>query len=212
MSKAAGAIIPVTAFEQNCALIWCAATKRAVVIDPGGDVDRLLQAIEKSGVTVEKILITHGHIDHAGGAAELKEKLGVPVEGPHRADQFLLENLVDSAASFGLTGVRNLVPDRWCEEGEQIRVGELTFDILHCPGHSPGSVVYVNREQRFALVGDVLFRGSIGRTDLPGGDHQTLLRSIADKLLPLGDEMAILSGHGPASTIGTERTSNPFLV
>jgi hydroxyacylglutathione hydrolase len=211
--KAHAAIIPVTAFEQNCTLIWCEATKRAVVIDPGGDVPNILNAIEQSGVTVEKIWLTHGHLDHAGGAAELKDKLGgVPIEGPHTADKFLLDNLVEGGKRFGFEGMRNVTPDRWLNEGDQVSVGELSFDILHCPGHSPGSVVFFNKDMRFAHVGDVLFNGSVGRTDLPGGDHATLINSIKDKLLPLGDDVGFICGHGPGSSIGQERQTNPFIA
>ena len=211
MAKAQAAIIPVTVFQQNCMLLWCEATKRAVVIDPGGEIDRVEAAIRESGVTVERILITHGHIDHAGGAAELKERLDVPVEGPHRANSFLLEHLAEVGLSYGIGGARNVVPDRWLEDGDQVRAGDLVLDVLHCPGHSPGSVVFVNKDQRFAIVGDVLFQGSIGRTDLPGGDHQALIRSITNKLFPLGDDVAVISGHGSTSSIGRERTTNPFL-
>lgn len=211
MSKAHAAIIPVTVFQQNCLLLWCDATKRAVVIDPGGDIDQVETAIAEAGVTIERILITHGHIDHAGGAAELKQRLGVPIEGPHRADSFLLEHLAEVGLSYGISGARNVVPDRWLEDGDQIRAGDLVLEVLHCPGHSPGSIVFVNKEQRFAVVGDVLFQGSIGRTDLPGGDHQMLIRSITEKLFPLGDDMAVISGHGSTSTIGQERATNPFL-
>ena len=211
MHKARAAIVPVTPFQQNCTVLWCETTKRAVVIDPGGDLDRIKQVIANAGVGVEKILITHGRIDHAGGAAELKDVLAVPIEGPHRSDLFLLERLTESARAYGIEGVRNVVPDRWLDEGDQVTVGELSLDILHCPGHSPGSVVFVHRDQHFAIVGDVLFRGSVGRTDLPGSDHAALIRSIKTKLLPLGDEVLFLCGHGPASTIGDERATNPFL-
>lgn len=211
--KARAAIIPVTAFEQNCTLIWCDATKRAVVIDPGGDVPNILDAITQSGVTVDKIWLTHGHLDHAGGAAELKEKLGgVPIEGPHQDDKFLLDNLVEGGKRFGFDGMRNVTPDRWLNEGDQVNIGELTFDILHCPGHSPGSVVFFNKDMRFAHVGDVLFNGSVGRTDLPGGDHATLINSIKTKLLPLGDDVGFICGHGPGSSIGQERQTNPFIA
>jgi glyoxylase-like metal-dependent hydrolase (beta-lactamase superfamily II) len=206
------AIIPVTVFQQNCTLLWNESTKRGAVIDPGGDLDRVMEAVEANGVEVEKILLTHGHIDHAGGAAELKERLGVPIEGPHRADSFLLERLVDSGRSSGIAGSRNATPDRWLDEGDRVTVGAADFAVLHCPGHSPGSIVFVNRDQRFAIVGDVLFRGSVGRTDLPGGDHQALIGSIKTKLLPLGDDVTFLCGHGPTSTIGQERATNPFIL
>jgi len=206
------AIVPVTPFQQNCALIWSETSDRGAVVDPGGDVDRIMEAVETTGFTVEKILLTHGHIDHAGGAAELKERLGVRIEGPHAADRFLLERLVDSGRSYGIADSRNVLPDRWLVEGDQVEVAGNTFSVLHCPGHSPGSVVFVDQEHRFALVGDVLFRGSVGRTDLPGGDHQALIRSITTKLLPLGNDVAFICGHGPTSTIGEERTTNPFLL
>jgi len=206
------AIVPVTPFQQNCALIWSETSNRGAVVDPGGDVDRIMEAVETTGFTVEKILLTHGHIDHAGGAAELKERLGVRIEGPHAADRFLLERLVDSGRSYGIADSRNVLPDRWLVEGDQVEVAGNTFSVLHCPGHSPGSVVFVDQEHRFALVGDVLFRGSVGRTDLPGGDHQALIRSITTKLLPLGNDVAFICGHGPTSTIGEERTTNPFLL
>jgi hydroxyacylglutathione hydrolase len=211
-AKAGAVIVPVTLFEQNCTLLWCEATKKAVVIDPGGDVAKIQAAIKQTNVSVEKIWLTHGHIDHVGGAAELREALKVPIEGPHIADKFLLDNVVASGARFGMTGVRDFAPDRWLDEGEQVKIGELTFDILHCPGHSPGSVVFFNKDMRFAHVGDVLFSGSVGRSDIPGGDHATLIRSITDKLLPLGDDVGFICGHGPGSSIGQERMTNPFLT
>ena len=212
MPQLRAAIVPVTPFQQNCALIWSETSNRGAVVDPGGDVDRIMEAVETTGFTVEKILLTHGHIDHAGGAAELKERLGVRIEGPHAADRFLLERLVDSGRSYGIADSRNVLPDRWLVEGDQVEVAGNTFSVLHCPGHSPGSVVFVDQEHRFALAGDVLFRGSVGRTDLPGGDHQALIRSITTKLLPLGNDVAFICGHGPTSTIGEERTTNPFLL
>jgi hydroxyacylglutathione hydrolase len=211
-AKAGAIIVPVTLFEQNCTIMWCAATKKAVVFDPGGDVPRIREAIAKVGVTVEKIWLTHGHIDHVGGAAELREALGVPIEGPHVADKFLLDHVVESGARFGMTGVRDFAPDRWLDEGERVEIGELGFDILHCPGHSPGSIVYFNPEMRFAHVGDVLFNGSVGRTDLPGGSHASLIASIKQKLLPLGDDVGFICGHGAGSTFGQERRTNPFLT
>jgi glyoxylase-like metal-dependent hydrolase (beta-lactamase superfamily II) len=216
------AVVPVTPYQQNCSILLCTQTGRSAVVDPGGDVERIRQALAQVGGTVEKILLTHGHIDHAGGAAELAEALGVPVEGPHRADKLLLDNLPLQGAQMGAPGSRALTPDRWLEEGETVTVGAQTFDILHCPGHSPGSVVFVWRRppaepgqealQGFALMGDVLFRGSVGRTDLPGGSHEALITAIKTKILPLGDDVAFLPGHGPMSTIGEERVSNPFLL
>ena len=211
MSDVRAIIIPVTPFQQNCTLLWCEATKKAAVVDPGGDLDRIRQGIAEAGVTVDKILLTHGHIDHAGGAAELKEDLGVPLEGPHEADLFLLQRLAETGRGYGLVGARPVSPDRWLQDGDQVTLGDIRLDVLHCPGHSPGSVVFSAPTQRFALVGDVLFRGSVGRTDLPGGDSGTLIRSIKEKLMPLGDDVAFICGHGPASTIGQERATNPFL-
>ncbi|TXM75362.1 MBL fold metallo-hydrolase [Methylobacterium sp. WL12] len=204
-------IIPVTPFQQNCTLIWDAATKVGAVVDPGGDLDRIEAAIAEQGVRVEKILLTHGHIDHAGGAAELRERLGVPIEGPHEADRYLLDSLPETGANYGIDGARVVTPDRWLDEGDAVTVGPLAFDILHAPGHSPGSVVFVSRDARFALVGDVVFKGSVGRTDLPGGNHDQLIRAILEKVLPLGDDLAFIPGHGPTGTLGEERVSNPFL-
>ena len=203
-------IVPVTAFEQNCTLVWDEDTKQGVVIDPGGDVPRIEAAIKQVGLKVEAILLTHGHIDHAGGATELKEKLGVEIIGPHKADKFLLDDLPANAKRFGLMG-RAVAPDRWLDEGETVEIAGRAFEIFHCPGHSPGSVVYFNKAQRFALVGDVLFAGSIGRTDFPYGDHAALIDGIKRKLLPLGDDITFICGHGPMSTFGRERESNPFL-
>jgi len=210
MQNVRAAIIPVTDFQQNCTLMWCTQTMRAVVVDPGGDLPRIRRAIVEAGVTVEKIWLTHGHIDHAGAAAELRQELGVPIEGPHRAEEFLLGHIAASGLKFGMFSARNVMPDRWLDDGDAVAIGALTFAVLHCPGHSPGSVAFFNAAERFAIVGDVLFSGSIGRGD-PGGDHAALLRSIKDKLTPLGDDVTFICGHGPASTIGRERASNPFL-
>lgn len=206
------AIVPVTPFQQNCTLLWDEDSKVGAVVDPGGDLERIEEAIAKIGVKVEKILLTHGHIDHAGAATELKQKLGVPIEGPHIGDKFLLENLPSQALAFGLAHVRAVTPDLWLDEGDTVQAAGTTFSILHCPGHSPGSVVFVNEAQRFMLMGDVLFRGSIGRTDFPYGDHDALINAIKTKLLPLGDDYVFICGHGPMSTIGDERESNPFIA
>ena len=208
--KLRGAIVPVTPFQQNCAILWDEDTKQALVVDPGGDVDRILAAIEQAGVTVERILLTHGHLDHAGGAAGLAEVLRVPVEGPHERDAFLLEGIAAQAAGYGLDA-RNVTPDRWFREGDSVSIATHRFDILHCPGHTPGHIVFVNHAARFAVLGDVLFQGSVGRTDFPYGDHDDLITAIKAKLLPLGDDFSFVCGHGPGSTIGAERLNNPFL-
>jgi hydroxyacylglutathione hydrolase len=213
MGQLRAGIIPVTPFQQNCTILFDETEKRGVVVDPGGDVDRILATISENGLTIDAIWITHGHIDHAGGAMELKDALGVDIIGPHEADAPLLANLENQAVRFGLTGsVRNCVPDRYLAEGELVSFGEHTFEVLHCPGHAPGHVVYYNRAAGFAHVGDVFFQGSVGRTDLPGGDHDTLIRSIKEKLLPLGDEIGFICGHGPGSRFGDERRNNPFLT
>jgi glyoxylase-like metal-dependent hydrolase (beta-lactamase superfamily II) len=211
-AKAGAAIIPVTLFQQNCTLLWCTATRDAIVIDPGGDVPLIQDAIAKAGVAVRQIWLTHGHIDHVGGAAELRDALKVPIEGPHVADKFLLDHVVESGRNYDMSNVRNFTPDRWLDDGDQVKIGELAFDVFHCPGHSPGSVVFFSKALRFAHVGDVLFNGSVGRTDLPGGSHATLIQSITGKLLPLGDDVAVIFGHGPGSSIGHARATNPFLT
>ena len=210
--KARAVLIPVTMFSQNCTLLWCAETRHAAVVDPGGDLHLIRDAIAKTGVTVTKILITHGHIDHAAEALSLAEELGVPIEGPHRADQFLLESLPAAGLKYGIMGARAFEPQRWLEEGDRVEIGQLHFDVLHCPGHSPGSVAFINKDEGFGLVGDVLFRGSVGRSDLEGGSHETLMASIRDKLLPLGDDFSFICGHGPTSTIGHEKRTNPYVA
>ncbi len=213
-----GAIVPVTEFQQNCTILWDEATMRGAVIDPGGEVLRLRESLDELGVRAEKIVLTHGHLDHASGAAGLKSVLEaqhgmpVPIEGPDERDRFLLDALEEQGEKWGIAGARNVTPDRWLAEGEHVEIAGAEFDILHCPGHTPGSLVYVDREAGLALVGDVLFRGSVGRTDFPYGDPDALLAAIREKLLPLGDAMKFICGHGPASTIGSERLSNPFLV
>ncbi|MFC3076301.1 MBL fold metallo-hydrolase [Shinella pollutisoli] len=205
-------IIPVTPFQQNCTILFDSETKDGVVIDPGGDVDTIVRTVEENGIRLKAIWLTHGHIDHAGGAKELKERLGVDIVGPHRDDLPLLQKLESQAAMFGVPmAVRNVVPDRWLADGDRVSFGGHEFEVYHTPGHAPGHVIYFNRAQGFAHLGDVLFQGSIGRTDLPGGNHEQLLQSIRDKVFPLGDEVGFLCGHGPGGRIGDERRSNPFL-
>ena len=205
-------IISVTHFQQNCTILFDSETKEGVVVDPGGDVDVILQTVRENGIDLKAIWLTHGHIDHAGGAKELKEATGLEIIGPHEDDKPLLERLEAQAERFGLTmKVENVLPDRWLSDGDTVFFGTHVFDVLHCPGHAPGHVVYVNQLQRFAHVGDVLFRGSIGRTDLPGGNHQQLLDSIRTKILPLGDDFGFICGHGPGGQIGEERRTNPYL-
>ena len=204
-------IAPVTPLQQNCTIVWCAKTNKAAVIDPGGEVPRLLKAIQDQGLTLEKIWVTHGHTDHAGGVAELKRLTGVPIEGPHPDDQFWIDQIQMTGERYGMPDARAFTPDRWLGDGETVSLGETEFEVYHCPGHTPGHVVFFHREARFAQVGDVLFQGSIGRTDFPRGDHATLLRSIKEKLYPLGDDVVCLPGHGQPCQIGTERQTNPFL-
>ena len=211
MAKLKVLIIPVTPFQQNCSLVFNEENKRGAIVDPGGDVPTILKAIEQTNVKVEKILLTHGHIDHAGGAAELRDALGVKIQGPHKDDLFLLKDLPASGAKFGMADSRSVVPDLWLNDGDEVEVAGLKFSILHAPGHSPGSVVFFNDENRFALMGDVLFQGSVGRTDFPYGSHDTLMNSIKEKVLPLGDDVAFLPGHGRTSQIGVERKTNPFI-
>ena len=204
------AILPVTPLQQNCSLIWCTATNRGALIDPGGDLPKLRSAIAKSGVELEKILITHGHIDHCGQAGQFAEELGLPIEGPHEADRFWISRLDDDGARFGIDG-SVFEPDRWLADGDTVTVGDLTLDVFHCPGHTPGHVVFVHRPSKFAVVGDVLFAGSIGRTDFPLGNHQQLIDSITQKLWPLGEDITFIPGHGPTSTFGRERKTNQFV-
>ncbi|MDA4847309.1 MBL fold metallo-hydrolase [Hoeflea poritis] len=212
MGQIQAGIVPVTAFQQNCTILFDGDTKRGVVVDPGGDVAAIQEVLEKNGIEIEAIWLTHGHIDHAGGAMDLKDALGVEIVGPHKDDLNLLQGLEDQARMFGVEdAVRNVTPDRWLEEGETVSFGEHAFEVYHCPGHAPGHVIFFNRNAGFAHVGDVLFRGSIGRTDLPGGNHQQLLDSIRDKVLPLGDDVGFICGHGPGGRIGEERLTNPFL-
>ena len=203
-------LVPVTPFEQNCTILWCSETMKAAIVDPGGDIPRILAAIEQNAVLPERILVTHGHIDHAGGVAELAERLGIPVEGPQREDAFWIEGMPAQSKVYGFPGVRSFVPDRWLEQGDSVRFGNIELKVFHCPGHTPGHVVYFDEAGRLLLVGNVLFKGSIGRTDFPKGDFDTLIASIHGRLWPLGDDVAFISGHGPMSTIGFERRTNPF--
>jgi len=205
-------IIPVTPFQQNCTLLWCEQTGQAAVVDPGGDLPLIRRAIDEEGVTLTRILLTHGHLDHVGGTAELARETGVPVEGPQREDQFWIDNLTQQCAMFGFDKVDSFEPTRWLEDGDRVSVGQAELEVLHCPGHTPGHVVFFHRTSALALVGDVLFQGSIGRTDFPRGDHATLIRSIREKLFLLGDEVRFIPGHGPMSSIGVERRTNPFVA
>jgi len=212
MPKLQTAIVPVTPFAQNCTLLWDAGTRAAWVVDPGGDVPRILEAVANLGLQVERILLTHGHIDHAGGAAALRDALAVPLDGPDERDAFLLDGLERQGQSYGMLDARNVRPDRWLTDGDTVALGPHEFRVLHCPGHTPGHLVFVHDLARFAVVGDVLFSGLVGRTDFPYGDGLALLASIRDKLLPLGDDVSFLCGHGPGSTIGAERKANPYVA
>ena len=205
------AVVPVTPYQQNCSIAVCETTNRAAVVDPGGDLDRIQEAIGKLGVEVEKILVTHGHLDHCAGAAALRRMLGVPIEGPHAEDRFWIEQLTALRERPGFGHAEPFEPDRWLEDGDRVRVGDSELEVFHCPGHTPGHVVFFSRADRVAIVGDVLFRGSIGRTDFPRGDHATLIASIRGKLWPLGDDVGFIPGHGPTSTFGHERRTNPFV-
>jgi glyoxylase-like metal-dependent hydrolase (beta-lactamase superfamily II) len=205
------AIIPVTPFQQNCSLLVCEQTKKAAVVDPGGDLDLIREAVKERGVELEKILLTHGHIDHCGGAAQLSKELGLPVEGPHIEDGFLIDDLPQQGLRFGFPQLQGFTPALWLLVGDTVRFGQVELQVRHCPGHTPGHVIFFSPEYRLALVGDVLFAGSIGRTDLPRGDHATLIRSIREQLWPLGEDVTFIPGHGPTSTFGEERASNPFV-
>lgn len=204
-------IIPVTPFEQNCTLLWCTKTMRGAFVDPGGDIELLVDTAARLGVTVEKILLTHGHIDHAGGAGELAQRLGVPIEGPQKEESYWIDQLVAQSRSFGFPPAQAFTPDRWFNDGDTVTVGNETLQVIHTPGHTPGHVAYYHARSKLALVGDVLFAGSIGRTDFPRGDYQALMDSIKHKLWPLGNDVEFISGHGPMSTFGEERLSNPFV-
>jgi glyoxylase-like metal-dependent hydrolase (beta-lactamase superfamily II) len=205
-------IAPVTPLQQNCTIVWCAKTLKAAIIDPGGEVPRLLEALKQQGLTLEKIWITHGHLDHAGGTAALQAATGVPIEGPQREDAFWIDRIEESGKAYGINDAKRFAPDRWLEDGDRVTLGETEFEVYHCPGHTPGHVIFFHRGAGFAQVGDVLFQGSIGRTDFPRGNHAQLIGSITGKLWPLGDDVAFVPGHGPMSTFGHERQTNPYVA
>jgi hydroxyacylglutathione hydrolase len=204
-------VIPVTPYRQNCSLVWCTKTRRAAVIDPGGDLAKLRETISSQGLKLEKVLLTHGHLDHASGATRLARDLGVPIEGPHPDDRFLLDELGRNAGRPGFADAEDCHPDRWLADGDSVTIGEVAFGVRHCPGHTPGHVVLYNKANRIAFVGDVLFAGSVGRSDFPRGNHADLVRSVTERLWPLGDEMRFVPGHGQMSSFGWERKTNPYV-
>lgn len=205
-------IVPVTQYQQNCSIIKCESTGKAAIVDPGGDVEQILQAVEKMAASVEKIILTHAHMDHCAAADVLRQQLEVSIEGPHQGDDFWLEQLPEVCKMSGFPPAEAFVPDRWLVQGDTVTVGEQVLEVYHCPGHTPGHVVFYYRPQQVAWVGDVLFQGSIGRTDFPRGNHDELIASIRGKLFPLGDDITFIPGHGPTSTFGQERRSNPFVA
>lgn len=205
-------ILPVTPFQQNCSLIWCEKTGKGAFIDPGGDLDRLLVHAEEQAVEVEKILVTHAHIDHAGGVHRLAQSLNIPIEGPHKDDQFWIDALPSQGQMFNFPPAEPFEPDRWLQQNDQVQLGEETLEVRHCPGHTPGHVIFFNRAAKIAFVGDVLFKGSVGRSDFPRGNHETLIRSIKEQLWPLGNDVVFVPGHGPTSSFGDERKNNPYVA
>jgi glyoxylase-like metal-dependent hydrolase (beta-lactamase superfamily II) len=206
------AVVPVTPFQQNCSVLWCERTRAGAIVDPGGDLERVLAVVDRERLELAKILLTHAHVDHAAATAELARRYGLPIEGPHRGDEFWIDALPEHAAQFGFPPAEAFRPTRWLAQGDRVQLGDGELEVLHCPGHTPGHVAFFDRPDRLAIVGDVLFQGSIGRTDFPGGDYETLIRSIRERLFPLGDDVRFLPGHGPMSTFGAERRSNPFVA
>ena len=205
-------VVPVTPFQQNCSVVWCEQTRRAAVVDPGGDLERVLAVVQHHGLTLEKILITHAHLDHAAATAELARRASLPIEGPHEGDLFWIEQMPMQAKTYGFPPAERFTPNRWLAQGDRVTVGEAEFEVRHCPGHTPGHVVFFHAAARFAIVGDVIFAGSVGRSDLPRGDAAQLVHSIRTNLFPLGDDVTFLPGHGPTSTFGAERRNNPFVA
>lgn len=206
------AIIPVTAFAQNCSVLMCNTTRKAAIVDPGGDLERILQQVQRMGAEPEKILLTHAHIDHAGGTAALARQLNIPIEGPQEGDLFWIQGLPKQSAMFGFPQAESFIPDRWLHDNDTVQIGDVTLQVIHTPGHTPGHVVFYSPENKLAIVGDVIFQGSIGRTDFPQGNHEQLVSSIRGKLFPLGDDVTFIPGHGPESTFGEERRYNPFVA
>lgn len=205
-------IVPVTPFQQNCSVIWDPETLRGAVVDPGGEEDRILAAADAHGIAIESVLLTHGHLDHCSAARRLADRLGVPLVGPHQDDAFWIDRLSQDCAQYGFPPTEAFTPDRWLDDGDRVEVGTRSLDVYHCPGHTPGHIVFHDAEAGIAWVGDVLFKGSVGRTDFPRGDGPTLIRSITEKLWPLGEDTVFIPGHGPYSTFGQERQSNPFVA
>ncbi len=205
-------VVPVTHYQQNCSVVWCEETLKAAVVDPGGDLDQILRAVSQLGLQLEKILLTHGHLDHVGATAELSKSLNLPIEGPHKDDLFWLDAMDDQARMMGFEKVNSFTPTRWLEDEETVSVGNCELSVIHCPGHTPGHVVFYHKPSGQAFVGDVIFQGSVGRSDFPQGDHEQLVSSIRGKLFPLGDKVRFVPGHGPESNFGFERQNNPFVA
>jgi glyoxylase-like metal-dependent hydrolase (beta-lactamase superfamily II) len=203
--------VPVTAFQQNCSIVWCDQTLAAAVIDPGGDLPELMAEVERRGLKLEQIWLTHAHIDHAGGTGTLARERGLPIVGPHPGDQYWIDGLAQQSRMFGFPPAEPFTPTRWLADGDQVQIGQSTLAVRHCPGHTPGHVVFHSAEIGRCFVGDVLFAGSIGRTDFPGGDHATLIASITERLWPMGDDTVFIPGHGPESSFGRERRHNPYV-